>query len=249
MATKTIKELYGLVESPFLFDKTMVYPTIEGNESNFLTYYDDYKEQFDRFFLHEYGKRVVDLESEDDEDIVEEWKDELLSIQRIYLDSWARLWYALNIDFNPIYNVEEHTTTTYGEDVTTQNYGQHQRTDNYAQKQITDGLHTDTSTNYATSFDNATEKETGKTSNEYGQHVTTDAAHIDTHTDAAAEDSTTRDQHIDIIDRSGNIGVVSATELLEKEERLRRSYSFFKSCFAVIVLELGAYWPEPDCFL
>ena len=51
MATKTIKELYSLVESPFLFDKTMVYPDIEGNESNFLTYYDDYKDQFDRFFL------------------------------------------------------------------------------------------------------------------------------------------------------------------------------------------------------
>ena len=249
MSRMKIKDLYNLVDSPFIFDENMEYPIIEGNESNFLTYYDDNKEQFDRFFVHEYGQRYVDFDSEEEQDIKNEWQDELLAIQRMYLDSWARLWYALNIDFNPVYNVEEHISTTYGEDVTTNNYGQHQRTDNYAQKQTTDGEHTDTMTNYSVSFDNTTEKETGKNTDLYGQHVMTEAAHIDTHTDAAAEDSTTRDQHTDTVDRSGNIGVVSATNLVKQEIELRGSYAFFKNCFLVIINELGAYWDDAPCFM
>ena len=37
MATMKIKELFNLVESPFVLDPTMTYPEIEGDESNFLT--------------------------------------------------------------------------------------------------------------------------------------------------------------------------------------------------------------------
>lgn len=244
--TKTIKEIYSIVGSPLLLDATMTYPTIEGNTSNFLTYYDANKEEFDRYFLKEYGKRLIDFDSEEDEDITEEWQDELAGIQRIYLESWARLWYALNIDFNPVYNVEEHTVTTYGEDETTSSYGQHQRTSEYGQKINTDGSHTDTSTNYAVSYDSAQEKETGKTSDLYAEKTTTEGQHTDTHTDAAAEDVQTRAEHIDTVDRAGNIGVVSATHLIKEEINLRSAYSFFKNIFLIIINETGAYHAEPD---
>lgn len=248
MSRKTIKELYALVDSPFVLDDSMDYPTIEGNTSNFLTYYDDHSEEFDRFFVHEYGTRYVDFDSETDEDIVTEWKDELESIQRIYLDSWARLWYALNIDFNPVYNVEEHIETIYGEDVTTNGYGQHVTTDNYGQKQVTNGQRTDTATAYSVSFDAATEKETGKQEDVTGQQITTEALHVDTHTTTAVDDTITRDSHTDTVNRSGNIGVVSATNLVEQEIRLRGAYSFYKNCFITIIEELGAYWDEDPCF-
>ena len=249
MSRMKIKELYKLVESPFIFDDSMTYPVIEGNTSNFLEYYDDNKEEFDRFFVHEYGQRFVDFESEEDEDIIQEWKDELTSIQRIYLDSWARLFYALNVDFNPVYNVEEHTTTIYGQDQNTDSYGQHQRTSNYGSKETTSGARSDTSTAYSVSYDNGTEKETGKQVDALGQQVNTEGTHIDTHTDAAAIDTHTRSQHTDTVDRSGNIGVVSATELVKQEIALRRNYSFYKNCFLIIINELGAYWDDDPCFL
>ena len=249
MARKTIKELYTLIESPFLLDADMTYPEIEGNTSNFLEYYDENKEQFDRFFVHEYGKRYVDFDADDDEGIAAEWADELDAIQRIYLDSWARLWYALNIDFNPVFNVEEHTVTTYGEDVTTNGYGQHVHTDNYAQRQDTQGQRTDTATAYSVSYDSGTEKKTGKQSDQIGQQVNTIGGHIDTHTETAVDDTVTRDEHVDHVDRSGNNGTVSATDLLIKEEQFRRNYSFFKNCFLTIVEELGAYWDDAPCFM
>lgn len=248
MATKKIKEIYNLKDSPLLFDKTMTYPTIEGNTSNFLEYYDDHCEEFDNYFVKTYGNRLVDFDSEEDADIVNEWTDWLFSIQRIYLDSWARLFYALNIDFNPIYNVEEHTETIYGEDITTADIGERERGSTFGSKQNTLGTRSDTSTAFSTSYDTATEKETGKQTDEIGQQINTEGSHTDTHTEEAAHDVTTRAEHTDVINRSGNIGVVSATELLEKEERLRRNYSFYKNCFLTIINEVGAYFDTPDCF-
>lgn len=248
MKTKRIKELYKLIESPFILDVDMTYPVIEGNESNFLEYYDLHAAEFDTYFLKEYGSRIVDFDSDTDADIVNEWKDMLTGIQRIYLDSWARLWYALNIDFNPIYNVEEHTITTYGEHETTVSYGEKEKTLDYAQKQNTTGSQEDVSTTYSVAYDSAIEKETGKINNNSGQRIDTEGGHIDTITDAEAEDITTSNEHVDKVDRAGNIGVVSATQLLAEEIKLRKAYSFFKNVFQIVIEEIGAYWPDPDCW-
>lgn len=255
MSRVKIKELFKDIadyNTPFLWPvedpSRITYPTIEGNESNFLTDYQADFKLFDRDFVHEYGERYVDFESEDPEDIAAEWTDELYSILRIYLDSWARLYYALSIDFNPVFNVEEHTTSQYGQDVNTDSYGQHQRTSQYGATQETLGTRSDSSTSYAVSFDNTTEKETGKQEDSIGQQVNSTLQHTDTHTDAAAIDTHTRSQHTDQVDRTGNIGVVSATSLVEQEIKLRRNYSFFKNCFLVIINELGAYWDDHPCF-
>ena len=100
MATMTIKELYNLVESPFVLDPTMTYPEIEGDESNFLTEYNTNKAEYDRYFLKEHGHKLVDVEGDDDADIILNWKSEIKAIQRIYLNAWAHIYYTLNIAYN-----------------------------------------------------------------------------------------------------------------------------------------------------
>lgn len=277
--TKTIKELYKLVGSPFLFDPdTVGYPVIEGSTVNFIADYNTYKEELDRYFIHEYGNRLLDLESDNDEDAAEEWTDEIAGILRVYLQSWAFLYYTLNISYNPIYNVEEHTVNTYsehvtgteygqdkttdqyGEDVLTDVSGQKQRTDLYGQRTQTNGERTDGSTVYSVSFDATTEKETGRQTDTTGSQTITESQKTDTHTDASVTDTHTRSQKTDThtraakedtvtsgehtvtIDREGNIGVVSATDLLINEERFRRNYSFFKNCFLTVITEIGAYY-------
>lgn len=239
---KTIRELYTLVGSPFVLDPTVTYPEIEGDTSNFLEDYDTNKEEYDRYFVHEYGDRVVDLEAENEEDAEQEYLDQMKSILMIYLFSWARLYYTLNIPFNPIYNVEEHTTNTYGQHVTDNEYGQDKMTDVYGNKSETIGQRSDSSTSYSVAFDSTLEKETGKTEDVIGSQENTANSYTDTHTRDAKKDTVTSKEHIDTIDREGNIGVVSATELLIQEERFRRNYSFFKNCFLTMIEELGAYY-------
>lgn len=260
MAEMKIKEVYNLVQSPFVLDTTMTYPTIEGNTSNFLTDYTANKEQFDAYFLKEHGKKLVDLESEEDADIILEWKALIISIQRVYLNAWAHIYYTLDIAYNPVYNVEEHTSTKYGQHETDVQYGQHEtemeygshvRTNAFGATQDTFGTHTDTSTDYSVAYDSGTEKETGKTSNETGQQINSSLAHTDTetsqkHTDTNTSklhtDTTTSKQHTDTVDRTGNIGVISATKLADDEVFMREKQIFFKNIFLTISREVGAYY-------
>lgn len=262
MPEMKIKEVYNLVQSPFVLDTTMTYPTIEGNTSNFLTDYATNKEQFDAYFLKEHGKKLVDLESEEDADIILEWKALITSIQRVYLNAWAHIYYTLDIAYNPVYNVEEHTTTKYGQHETDVQYGQHEtemeygshvRTNAFGATQDTFGTHTDTSTDYSVAYDSGTEKETGKTSNETGQQINSSLAHTDTetsqkHTDTNTSklhtDTTTSKQHTDTVDRTGNIGIKSATALATEEVFMREKQIFFKNIFLTISREVGAYY---DC--
>lgn len=261
-----IKDLFNDIShyaTPFIWaeiePEPVTYPAIEGNTSNFITDYQNDYTLFDHYFITHYGDRTVSLDV-DEEHVEEYWQETMYSILRIYLDAWARLYYALNIDYNPIYNVEEHTTTTYGshdtdtkyaQDQTTDSFGEHQTTNSIGQKETTNGTRTDYTTDYSVSFDAATEKETGKTEDTIGAQTITEGAHTDTITNAAATDTHTRagrtdtvtsKQHIDTVDRAGNIGVVSATQLLAEEEKLRRKQSFYNNCFLTIVEELGAYY-------
>lgn len=185
----TIKKLYELAGSPFVLDTTMTYPTIPESDANFLTEYNTNKAQYDRYFLKEHGNKIVDIDGEDDEDIVSNWKNEIQAIQRIYLDAWAHMYYALDIAYNPVYNVEEHIETTYGLHETEMAYGQHQTESQYGiheverqygatQDTIQYGATQDT-TQYGATQDTtqygATEltKEYGATSDTLGTHTDT----------------------------------------------------------------------------
>ncbi len=184
-----IKKLYELAGSPFVLDTQMTYPTIPESDANFLTEYNTNKAQYDRYFLKEHGNKLVDIDGEDEEDIVLNWKNEIQAIQRIYLDAWAHMYYALDIAYNPVYNVEEHIETTYGLHETEREYGQHQTESQYGihetereygatQDTIQYGATEDT-TQYGATQDTtqygATEltKEYGATSDTLGSHTDT----------------------------------------------------------------------------
>lgn len=214
MKTLTIKALFNIVGNPFCLDPTMTYPTIEGSTANFLNYYNTNRENLDRMFIHDFGQRLVDFESETDADIEDEWYDEVKAIQQVYIENWARLWYALNEPYNPLYNVDGVETTVYG-------LHQTDRSNTYTQ-------HEDSSTQYMVSYDSATEKETGKQVDNLG-------AHTDTGFDKSLE-------HTDTVTRKGNIGVTKSTELLRDEIKLRESFAFFKTVFQTMIEEIGGYY-------
>ena len=291
-----IKRLFALAGSPFVLDTNMTYPEIEGDESNFLTDYNTNKAQYDRYFIKEHGEKTVDIDGITDEDIVTNWRNEIQAIQRIYLDAWAHIYYTLNIAYNPVYNVEEHITSKYGEHETEREYGEHEtemeygaheteteyglhetdvqygqhETDTqYGATSETLGTHTDTRTDYMLSYDSATEKETGKTDNVIGAQTNTALLHTDTetsklhtdtttsklhtdtetsklHTDTTTSklhtDTETSKLHTDTVDRTGNIGVKSASALAEEEALLRERQIFFKNIFLTISREVGAYY-------
>ena len=291
-----IKRLFALAGSPFVLDTNMTYPEIEGDESNFLTDYNTNKAEYDRYFIKEHGEKTVDIDGITDEDIVTNWRNEIQAIQRIYLDAWAHIYYTLNIAYNPVYNVEEHITSKYGEHETEREYGAHETETEYGAHETereygaheteteygahetemeygatsdTLGTHTDTRTNYAVSFDAATEKETGKSEDVIGSQTNTSLLHTDTetsklhtdtttsklhtdtetsklHTDTTTSklhtDTETSKLHTDTVDRTGNIGVKSASALAEEEALLRERQIFFKNIFLTISREVGAYY-------
>ena len=273
-----IKRLFALAGSPFVLDTNMTYPEIEGDESNFLTDYNTNKAEYDRYFIKEHGEKTVDIDGITDEDIVLNWRNEIQAIQRIYLNAWAHIYYTLNIAYNPVFNVEEHVTSKYGEHETEREYGQHQTETEYGQHETdtqygatseTLGTHTDTRTDYMLSYDSATEKETGKTDNVIGSQTNTSLLHTDTetsklHTDTTTSklhtdtetsklhkdtttsklhtDTETSKLHTDTVDRTGNIGVKSASALAEEEALLRERQIFFKNIFLTISREVGAYY-------
>ena len=255
-----LKDLFNIVGNPFVLNTTMTVPYIEYGSGDFVTIYKTNKASYDRYFLKEHGEKMVDLDSETDEDIIVEWHNLIEDIQRVYTDAWAHQFAALNIAYNPVYNVTEDTETTYGEHETETEYGVHEteteygahETENqYGATSETLGTHTDTSTQYMLSYDSGTEKETGKTSDVYGAQTNSALAHTDTltsklHTDTITDkthtDTNTSKQHIDSIHREGNIGVVSATKLLDEEYYEREKLIFFKNLFLTISREVGAYY-------
>ena len=219
MKTLKIKDLFDIIGNPFVLDPTMTYPTIEESDANFLEYYDTNKVNLDRMFIHDFGQRVIDFESDSDEDIADEWADEVKAVQQVYIENWARLWYALSEPYNPLYNVDGTEVTVYG-------LHQTDRSNTYTQ-------HEDSSTQYSVAYDSALEKETGKQVDNLG-------AHTDTGFDKSLE-------HTDTVTRQGNIGVTKSTELLRDEMKLRTEISpFFKVIFQTMVEEIGAYY-ECNC--
>ena len=237
----TLKKLFEIVDSPFVLNTTMTVPYIEYANADFVTEYKNNKASYDRYFLKEHGKKTVELESEEDEDIIVEWHNLISDIQRIYTDAWAHQFANLNIAYNPVFNVTEDTETTYGEHETEMEYGLHEVENQYGQ--------------HAVGYESGTEKETGKVSDTIGSQTNTSLSHTDTttskiHTDTTTDklhtDTNTSKQHIDSIHREGNIGTVSSSKLLTEEMYAREKFIFFKSIFLTIVREVGAYY---DCEL
>ena len=195
----------------------VTYPTIEGNTSNFLTDYNSAYKKFDRYFINNFGSRTYYsiFDPETDAETLAAWKDDVKSVLSVYLDSWARLYYALSLQYNPLYNVDGTTETTYSQKILTDNMGARSETDQIGAKdrsdimgarsetdtigakETTNGARSDTSTDYSVSFDSATEKETGKSVDGIGQQIINEGSQSNGHTATTYTDRHTEEQHTD----------------------------------------------------
>lgn len=240
---KTIKQIndaFKLTEKPLLFELANLYPypTIPDDDHNFIEDYNDNAAVYDNYFVKEYGERVVEYDVTSDTEFYAAWCQDLFGTELIYLDAWARLYYAININYNPVYNVEENTKTTYGQHETDFLNAQRQHTK--GQQIDTVGGGTDTSTTANVATDSAEYKDSAKQTDVIAQRQNTEGQRIDT--ESTFTDTTTSKQHIDTVERSGNIGVVSATELLNQEIEQKKRLSFFRNIFLILVEEVGAYY-------
>lgn len=205
---------YGFVLPPA---SAVTYPTIEGNTSNFINDYNAAYAKYDRYFINDFGSRTYYsiFEPETDAEIYAAWQDDVKAVLAVYLDSWARLYYALSLQYNPIYNVDGETVTTYSQKQLTDLMGARSEsdiiaardrsdimgarseTDTIGQKETTNGARTDTTTDYSVSFDVGTEKETGKSSDSLGSQTITEGAQSNGHSATTYTDRHTEESHTD----------------------------------------------------
>ena len=259
MTLKKIMKSKPGTDPGYLFHTNLTYPTFEDNDSNFITDYQSNAASYNGYALLRRGDQVIKVDEEDYDPAWDYLKEISGYITDAHLDSWARLYYALSLSYNPLYNVDGQTvrsttqkqrTDAYGAQSGSSTFGATDASDIYGAKSQTLGAHTDTLTQHSVSFNAATEKETGSTSSSYGAQTNTElektdrhtslarndshseAAHSDTHTDAAFSETETR---------KGNIGVTMSQQLLEAEWEFRKK-SFFAMIINQMLDECGFYY-------
>lgn len=211
---------------------SIVYPVIPDNTSNFCTDYLAKFDAYDNYTARMWGQRNFDaFMSNTTSESMDEWEDAVIASIETHLDEWARLYYALSIHYNPLWNVDGTTETVYGETHRTDEYGETKRTDTAGEKESTN-------TDYATAYDSGTEKETGKST--FKDDENTFTVEGDAHTDEF-----TNDEHTVTETRSGNIGVTMSQQLLTAEYELRKR-SFFRTIFKQIIDDCGCYYIEGE---
>ena len=193
----------------YLFHTNLTYPTFPDNDSNFIEDYQSNAASFNKYALLKRGDQVVKFDEGDYEDGWDFLSEVSEAITDVHLDSWARLYYALSLSYNPLYNVDGTTTrettqrqrtdaygaqsgsSVFGATSNTDNWGAISKTDQYGNKSATLGAHTDTQTNSSVSFDSGIEKETGQTQNSIGSQTNTEASYTDSHSELAKMDTHT----------------------------------------------------------
>lgn len=168
-------------------------------------------------------------------------------IANIY--KYDKIWDALQLEYNPIWNVDGTETTVYGERNKTMNEGAREETDsngsrtdttNYGSRQHTTEHDDDITTNKTAADNSDVYSNNTETSVDYGAITETDAvvtdtvshdAYTDKHTKKAATDTEKESQHTDVVTRQGNIGVTSTQNLLTQEYEIAKA-SFFKMLIA-----------------
>lgn len=200
------------------------YPEFEDSTANFIVDYLADHESFDMYAARMYGERITRFLSFEDAEILEEFDSIINSILSVHLSEWARLYYALDLKYNPIYNVDGTTTTVYGETHREDNIKKRIRTEKYPVIESSD-------TNYTVAYDSTTEKENGKVSSR-------NEAHNNTFEDDAHVDEFDEDEHTDTVTKKGNQGVTMTQQMLEAEFELRKK-SFFRTMIKTFIDEAG----------
>lgn len=199
----------------------------ETRTEEYLTEYQTAPGDVDAYYM---GVKYKDLKviSED----VEEIEATVGVAFLVYGSKWAKLYETLDLEYNPLWNVDasiveehdiakRHTEDDFAEREDTNTYG-------LTTGNTTFGATTDTVDNKTTPYDSQTYRNLSKQEKSSLEHVDnyqTDehedtlkkGAHKDTHDEDAYKDTITTT-------RTGNIGVTSSQELIEKE----RAVSDFK---------------------
>lgn len=277
MTLKKIMKSKPALDPGYLFHTSLTYPTIEDNESNFITDYQANAASYNGYAILKRGDQVIRIDEEDYDPAWDYLSEVSGYVTDAHLQEWARLYYALSLSYNPLYNVDGQTTrsttqkqrtdaygaqsgsSTFGATDSSDIYGAVSHSDVHGNRSETLGSHTDTQTEHSVSFNGATEKETGSTSNAYGQQTNTEAsytdshselAHTDQHTSVARNDSHSEAAHSDTHTdaafsetetRKGNIGVTMSQQLLNAEWELRKK-SFFSQIINQMLDEVGFYY-------
>lgn len=222
MKIKTLYEYSKNNNKKLLFEKVtgITYPTIEGNTSNFLTDYAAMAPELDRMFYIKYASMKPIIPEDDDTtaQYYDLWADSIRSVLSYYLDAWARLYYALSLQYNPIYNVDGETTRrtngkteglsgsdtlqmVKGAQSISNQYGQKQTITDYGQDQNTmvRGAKSDHDIHSEVPFDSGIEKEISADSHTEDTYTDTDtrASRTDTSTDTTHTDTETRQSFTD----------------------------------------------------
>ena len=234
------------------------YPSIKDNTTNFVRYYLDHFEKIDRAFYLRYAtcEPILLDEKSAFPSVYNEWIANCNAFILYYMDSWARLFYGLNIDYNPIHNYDGIMTTTTkgktedtsGSDVTTLDYGQDKTTDNIGAQHSENNLgQTKTITsNSDVPYDMNDYKNTSKSETNTDaivNSVDTNAVTNTTTKDAKTDTNTTvygKQNNVDYTvteEKGGNLGVTSTQSMLLQEYELRLK-SFFDNLFTTISREL-----------
>lgn len=229
MITKSLREVKKIIDEgqgsssiPFLLHADVTYPVIEGNTSNFLTEYAANEDSYNNLIIRKRGSQLADFDYDDNPlySLYTDWYYLIESITLTHLDSWARMYYALSLDYNPIWNVDGQTITERDE---------HENEMDYAQQIVTNGTRSDSTTYKSVSYDSATEKETGKDEFSQGQQQNTIGAHKDTNTIGAEKETVTR---------QGNQGVTMTQQMLNSEWDFRKK-NFFEMVLNTVLDEVG----------
>lgn len=216
------------------------YPTIEGNESNFVDDYIDRYEHMDKLISFKHGEKCFEYDT--DADFPQEWYDVVDAIVISHIDEWARLYYALSLEYNPIWNVDGTETQKYGTTLTTSVNGEqiieYDTGDHVVQS--SNGSRTNTSTDYSHIYPEDTRKESNHNESVLGSGTDTTTAngYHDETTNGSHTDTVTIAEHTDTLTRGGNIGVTMTQQLLDAEWKFRQK-SFFNDIFETILLEGG----------
>lgn len=206
---KKIMKSKPISDPGYLFHTNLTYPTFEDNDSNFITDYQSNAASYNGYAILRRGDQVIKIDEEDYNPAWDYLKEVSGYVTDAHLTEWARLYYALSLSYNPLYNVDGTTTrettqrqrtdaygaqsgsSVFGATSETDNWGAVSKTDQFGNKSSTLGAHTDTQTESSVSFNSNTEKETGKSENVYGSQTNTEASYTDTHSELAKMDTHT----------------------------------------------------------
>lgn len=216
-----------------------MYPIIEGDTSNFV---DDYllnHVYLDKVFYTKFmSKKALFVDGAAFPSIYNEWLDECKAFVVYYLDSWARLYYALNLEYNPTWNYDgKNETKTVGQ--ISSNIGTDQTTTHVDPFEVTDTFSGNnvTSTDYTTPTDSSVERQTDKSSVDTSDSGNTHYENVKEST-STTQYGTTNDADYTVTEtKGGNQGTTSTQQLLSEEFELRKK-AFFDMVFDTLSKEL-----------